>query len=120
MAKELPTGKVMHNQGSWSTLACPRNFGHAKEDTPHIFKCKKGDDTWENPQKTLVRRGIKNRSEPTLIIDILHGISLWRKGNLTPPPPNIPTQVEAEFKKKNYIGWLQALTVLLAHKWAET
>ena len=119
-AKELTTGKVMHNQGSWSTPACPRNCGHSKEDTPHIIQYKKGDDTWEKLKKTLVRRGIKNRAEPTLIPDLLHGIYLWRKGNLPPLPPNLPTQAEAAINKQNNIGWLQALTGLLAHEWTET
>ena len=75
-AKKLPTGKVMHNRWSWSKPTCSRNFVHAKEDTPHTFQCKKWDDTWEKLKKTLVIWGIKNRVEPTLIPDLLHGISI--------------------------------------------
>ena len=110
----------MHNRGTWSTPACPRNCGHAKEYTPHILQCKKGDDTWEKLKKTLVIWGIKNRAEPTLIPALLHDISLWRKGHLPLLPPYLPTQVESAFKKQNNIGWLQALTGILAHEWAET
>ena len=75
---------------------------------------------WEKLKKSLVRRGIKNRAEPTLIPDLLHDISLWCKGYLPLPPTNLPTQVEAELNKENIRGWLQALTGLLEHEWVET
>ena len=91
---KITTGKVMHNQGSWSTSACRRNCGHAKEDTPHIFQCKKEMTCGKNSKKTLVRRVIKNRAEPTLITALLQGISLCHKVHLPPPPHNLPTQVE--------------------------
>ena len=75
---------------------------------------------WEKLKKSLVRRGIKNRAEPTLILALLHGISLWRKGYLSPTPPNITTQVEAALNKQNNIGWIQKLTGILSHEWSET
>ena len=40
--KKFPTGKVMHNQGSWPTPARTRNFGPTKEYMTHIFHYKKG------------------------------------------------------------------------------
>ena len=73
-----------------------------------------------NLKKTLVRWRIKNRAEPILIPFLLHGISLWRKGNLPRSTPNLRTQEEAAFNNKNSIGRIQALTGLLAHELAET
>ena len=55
---------------------------------------------WENLKETLVIRGIKNTSENTLITDLMHGISLWRKWHLSLPPKDLPTQVESKFDKK--------------------
>ena len=117
--KELPTEQLMHIRGSCTTPTCPRKCGHAKEQTPNIFKCKKRDHTWENLKKKLVRWGIKNRAEPTLIPVLIHGISLWRKWNLPLTPLNIPIQVESEFNRQNSIGWIQALTGLLSYELAE-
>ena len=71
-------------------------------------------------KKKLVQWGIKNRAESTLIPFLLHGISLWLKGHLPLPPPNIPIQVESAFNKQSSIGCLQERKGLLAHEWAET
>ena len=57
---------------------------------------------WEKLKKKLVRWGIKNRSEPTLITALLHIISLWSNGHMPHTPPNVPTQVEADFKINKY------------------
>ena len=68
-------------------------------------------------QKDTTKMGNKNRSELNLIPDLLRVISLWRLPLL---PPNLPTIVATVFNKQNNIGWLQSLTVILAHKWVET
>ena len=118
-SKKIPKEKVIQNWGLRTTPTCTRNCGHTKEDTQNIFQCKRGDGTREKLKNTLLRWIINNRAEPNLITDILHGISLWRKGNPPLSPPNLPKLVANTFNKKN-TGWIQALTGILAHKWAET
>ena len=71
-------------------------------------------------QKKLVRWGIKNISESTLIPFLIHGILFCCKGNLSIPSTNLSTQLEESFNKNKYIVWLQALTGILTNVWAET
>ena len=63
--------------------------------------------------------GHKKREEPNLTPDLLHNISLWRKGHLSLPPPNTTTMVDTTLKKKNNIKCLQSITGLLVNEWEE-
>ena len=51
-SRQLPTGSVMANIGTRTTLECPRGCGHPEEDSDHIFQCNKGDNTWDKLQKS--------------------------------------------------------------------
>ena len=67
-----------------NTRLLQKLWPHKVKHDPRIF-IQKGDDMRENFKKTLVRVGIKNGAELTLTTDLIHGIYLRRKGQLTLP-----------------------------------
>ena len=84
-----------------------------------MFQCHKGDETWDKLEKGPLNLGRTKKSALSLILAILHRITLWRIGQPTQPPPFLPTPVSNAIKNQTDIGCLQALMGIIYHDWAE-
>ena len=106
-------------RGSWPPPEWPRDCGHIDEGVPYIFQFSKGEKTWYNLNKVLSRWRERNKADPNITPEIIHGITLCRKGKPLQPPPSLPILVDNVFKKQTDLGWLQALMGLIYQNWAE-
>ena len=98
---------------------CPRGCGATKEDSRHVLKCPRGNETWDKLAKILISWGRKNDMEPKLMKALVMGVTHWRQGIKTKGSiiSRLGREVNAAYGDQSRIGWACVLEGRLSTQW---
>ncbi len=114
MSGHFSHGKNTVRWKQHSFAACPQ-CGCTPEDKNHILTCQQEEATekWEVALTNLEDWLKQEQSDPQLIIALLNGLCLWRKGE------SVPDDTSATAQQAN-IGWDAAMDGWLGTEWQAT